>query len=162
MLRQVTFYRREAGVGNDMLHPAGIFHSCFFIDAQMHQNPGNHLMPLINLLRDLPALFRQSDLAALIHNDAPAGLQFSQSDADRSLGQLHLLRYIHGADAVLLTYWGSTMNELPAEGTSWSTNLPAGLLACFGACDAKGSSPVRMPEPEEWNKTQAENETEKP
>ena len=22
------------------------------------------------------------------------------------------------ADAVLLTYWGSTMNELPAEGTS--------------------------------------------
>ena len=67
-----------------------------------------------------------------------------------------------GADAVLLTYWGSTMTELPAEGTSWSANLPAGLLACFGACGAKGSSPVRMPEPEEWNKTQAENETEKP
>ena len=66
------------------------------------------------------------------------------------------------ADAVLLTYWGSTMNELPAEGTSWSANLPAGLLACFGACDAKGSSPVRIPEPEEWNTTQAENETEKP
>jgi hypothetical protein len=35
------------------------------------------------------------------------------------------------ADAVLLTYWGSAMREMPAEGSSWSANLPAGLLACF-------------------------------
>ena len=49
------------------------------------------------------------------------------------------------ADAVLLTYWGSTMRELPAEGASWSPNLPAGLLACFGACPAEGTSPVVLP-----------------
>lgn len=49
------------------------------------------------------------------------------------------------ADAVLLTYWGSAMRELPAEGASWSANLPAGLLACFGACGAEGTSPVDLP-----------------
>lgn len=49
------------------------------------------------------------------------------------------------ADAVLLTWWGSTMRELPAEGASWSANLPAGLLACFGACSAEGVAPVELP-----------------
>ena len=49
------------------------------------------------------------------------------------------------ADAVLLTYWGSAMRELPAESASWSANLPAGLLACFGACPAEGTSPVELP-----------------
>ena len=49
------------------------------------------------------------------------------------------------ADAVLLTWWGSGMRALPAEGASWSANLPAGLLACFGACPAEGASPVQIP-----------------
>lgn len=49
------------------------------------------------------------------------------------------------ADAILLTWWGSTMRELPAEGAGWSANLPAGLLACFGACPAEGTSPVELP-----------------
>ena len=49
------------------------------------------------------------------------------------------------ADAILLAYWGSTMRELPAEGSSWSANLPAGLLACFGLCEAKGVLPVNIP-----------------
>jgi len=49
------------------------------------------------------------------------------------------------ADAILLTYWGSVMRELPAEGSSWSANLPAGLLACFGAGDADGRLPVNIP-----------------
>ena len=49
------------------------------------------------------------------------------------------------ADAILLTYWGSTMRELPAEGSSWSANLPAGLLACFGLGEAKGVLPVNIP-----------------
>ena len=37
------------------------------------------------------------------------------------------------------------MRELPAEGSSWSANLPAGLLACFGQCEAKGVLPVNIP-----------------
>ena len=49
------------------------------------------------------------------------------------------------ADAILLTYWGSAMRELPAEGTAWSPNLPAGLLACFGAGEAGGTLPVQIP-----------------
>ena len=49
------------------------------------------------------------------------------------------------ADAILLTYWGSAMRELPAEGAGWSANLPAGLLACFGQCPAEGVAPVRIP-----------------
>ena len=49
------------------------------------------------------------------------------------------------ADAILLTYWGSTMQGLPAEGRSWSPNLPAGLLACFGLCETKGTLPVNIP-----------------
>lgn len=49
------------------------------------------------------------------------------------------------ADAILLTYWGSTMRELPAEGSSWSANLPAGLLACFGAAESNGRLPVNIP-----------------
>jgi len=49
------------------------------------------------------------------------------------------------ADAVLLTYWGSAMRELPAEGSSWSANLPAGLLACFGAGEPGGRLPVDIP-----------------
>ncbi len=49
------------------------------------------------------------------------------------------------ADAILLTYWGSTMRELPAEGSSWSANLPAGLLACFGAAESNGRLPVIIP-----------------
>ena len=49
------------------------------------------------------------------------------------------------ADAILLTYWGSVMRELPAEGSVWAANLPAGLLACFGAGDAGGRLPVNIP-----------------
>ena len=49
------------------------------------------------------------------------------------------------ADAILLTYWGSAMRELPAEGSSWSANLPAGLLSCFGLGEAKGVLPVNIP-----------------
>jgi beta-N-acetylhexosaminidase len=49
------------------------------------------------------------------------------------------------ADAVLLTYWGSAMRELLAEGSSWSANLPAGLLACFGAGEPGGRLPVDIP-----------------
>ena len=49
------------------------------------------------------------------------------------------------ADAILLTYWGSAMPELPQEGSSWSANLPAGLLACFGVCKAEGKLPVEIP-----------------
>ena len=53
------------------------------------------------------------------------------------------------ADAVLLTYWGSAMQKLTAENASWSPNLPAGLLACFGACAAEGTSPVKLPAPDD-------------
>ena len=53
------------------------------------------------------------------------------------------------ADAVLLTYWGSAMRELPAEGASWSANLPAGLLACFGVCPAAGVPPVKLSAPDD-------------
>ena len=49
------------------------------------------------------------------------------------------------ADAILLTYWGSLMRELPAEGASWSPNLPAGLLACFGETETGGTLPVNIP-----------------
>ena len=48
------------------------------------------------------------------------------------------------ADAVLLTYWGSAMRTLPAEGSTWSANLPAGLLACFGQGSADGKLPVNI------------------
>ena len=49
------------------------------------------------------------------------------------------------ADAVLLTWWGSAMRALPVGGAGWSANLPAGLLACFGACPAEGVTPVHIP-----------------
>lgn len=49
------------------------------------------------------------------------------------------------ADAILLTYWGSAMPQLPGEGSSWSANLPAGLLSCFGLGEVKGTLPVRIP-----------------
>ena len=49
------------------------------------------------------------------------------------------------ADAILLTYWGSSMQEIPAEGSGWSANLPAGLLACFGEAEACGVLPVDIP-----------------
>ena len=50
------------------------------------------------------------------------------------------------ADAILLTYWGSAMRELPAEGSlPWSANLPAGLLSCFGLGESKGVLPVNIP-----------------
>ena len=49
------------------------------------------------------------------------------------------------ADAILLTYWGSAMPQLPGEGSSWSANLPAGLLSCFGLGETKGTLPVHIP-----------------
>ncbi len=49
------------------------------------------------------------------------------------------------ADAILLTYWSSVMRELPGEGTVWSANLPAGLLACFGVGETGGRLPVSIP-----------------
>ena len=59
-----------------------------------------------------------------------------------------------GADAILLTYWGSVMRELPAEGSSWSANLPAGLLACFGLYETNGKLPVNIPALDEtWQPT---------
>ena len=49
------------------------------------------------------------------------------------------------ADAILLTYWGSSMRELPEEGAAWSANLPAGLLACFATEKPGGILPVSIP-----------------
>ena len=49
------------------------------------------------------------------------------------------------ADAILLAYWGSVLRGLPAEGASWSANLPAALLACFGLGDPAGRLPVSIP-----------------
>ena len=50
------------------------------------------------------------------------------------------------ADAILLTYWGSAMAELPTEGSAtWSPNLPAGLMACFGLYSTEGTLPVSLP-----------------
>ena len=57
------------------------------------------------------------------------------------------------ADAVLLTYWGSAMRTLPAEGSTWSANLPAGLLACFGQGSADGRLPVNIPTLDEQYRT---------
>ncbi len=49
------------------------------------------------------------------------------------------------ADAILLAWFGSVMKELPAEGASWSSALPAGLLACFGLGKTNGALPVGIP-----------------
>ena len=49
------------------------------------------------------------------------------------------------ADAILLTYWSSPMAGLPADGSTWSANLPEGLLACFGLAEAPGRLPVSIP-----------------
>ena len=49
------------------------------------------------------------------------------------------------ADAILLAYWGSAMRELPAEGGSWSANLPAALCAAFGEGKPGGILPVNIP-----------------
>ena len=57
------------------------------------------------------------------------------------------------ADAILLTYWGSLMRELPAEGAGWSPNLPAGLLACFGEAETDGTLPVNIPALDEQYQT---------
>lgn len=57
------------------------------------------------------------------------------------------------ADAVLLTYWGSPMRTLPAEGSTWSANLSAGLLACFGQGSADGRLPVSIPTLDEQYRT---------
>lgn len=53
------------------------------------------------------------------------------------------------ADAILLTYWGSMMRELPAESSTWSANLPEGLLSCFGLYNTEGILPVDIPELDE-------------
>ena len=53
------------------------------------------------------------------------------------------------ADAILLAYWGGVMRDLPADGTTRSTNLPAELLACFGVGDTRGKLPVNIPELDE-------------
>ncbi len=53
------------------------------------------------------------------------------------------------ADAILLTYWGSMMRQLPAESGTWSANLPEGLLACFGLYETDGRLPVNIPELDE-------------
>jgi O-methyltransferase involved in polyketide biosynthesis len=69
---------------------------------------------------------------------------YFETEAVKALFRTMAVRF-PGADAVLLTYWGSTMTELPAEGTSWSANLPAGLLACFGEAETGGTLPVNIP-----------------
>ena len=57
------------------------------------------------------------------------------------------------ADAVLLTWWGSAMPTLPLEGSTWSSNLPEGLLACFGQVSADGRLPVNIPTLDEQYRT---------
>jgi beta-N-acetylhexosaminidase len=57
------------------------------------------------------------------------------------------------ADAVLLTWWGSAMPTLPAEGSVWSANLPEGLLACFGQGSADGRLPLNIPALDEQYRT---------
>lgn len=109
----------------------------------------------------------EADHVILVHRvyswaclDPATGDGFSSGTFDSIIGALHengktvivvscQLPYdaarFPDADAILLTYWGSVMRQLPAEGSRWSANLPAGLLACFGQCSAEGTLPVQIP-----------------
>lgn len=49
------------------------------------------------------------------------------------------------ADAILLSYWGSAMRQIPAEDTTWSANLPVALCAAFGEGEPGGTLPVNIP-----------------
>lgn len=60
------------------------------------------------------------------------------------------------ADAVLLSYWGSAMRQIPAEDTTWSANLPVALCAAFGEGEPGGTLPVNIPALDE-NYRPAEN-----
>ena len=44
---------------------------------------------------------------------------------------------------------GGVMRDLPADGSTRSTNLPAELLACFGVGDTHGKLPVNIPDLDE-------------
>ena len=52
------------------------------------------------------------------------------------------------ADAILLIYWASDMWDTPpvtGPGSNYSSNLPVGLLACFGEGKPQGTLPVDIP-----------------
>jgi beta-N-acetylhexosaminidase len=118
---------------------------------------------------------RSADHVILVHRvyaaaclDPETGDGFSSGTFDRLIDAVHekgkavivvscQLPYdaarFPAADAVLLTWWGSAMPTLPAEGSVWSANLPEGLLACFGQGSADGRLPLNIPALDEQYRT---------
>ena len=113
----------------------------------------------------------EADHLVLVHRmntaadiDAAIGSGFSAAVFDRIISERHaaggqaVLISCHlpydavrfpDADAILLTYGASLMEEVPPEtgrGSACMPNLPAGLLACFGKGEIKGQLPVKLPE----------------
>ena len=112
----------------------------------------------------------RADHVILVHRvyaaaclDPETGDGFSSGTFDRLIDAVHekgktvivvscQLPY-DAADAGLLTWWGSAMPTLPLEGSTWSSNLPEGLLACFGQGSADGRLPVNIPTLDEQYRT---------
>ena len=54
-------------------------------------------------------------------------------------------RYADKADAILIAYASTPMNELPADGATYSPNIPAALAAVMGEYVPEGTLPIAIP-----------------
>ena len=70
-----------------MLDLAGIFHSGFFVHAQVDQPVRQHNMTLIHLISNILTSLGQSDVALVIHVDIAIFTQVLHGNADTRFGK---------------------------------------------------------------------------
>ena len=88
----------ERLVADVVLYAAGILRGDIGAHAEGDQQLGEHLVALIDLLRDAASLLREGDASACVDDEAVLVLETPEGTADGSLRDVHLGGNVHRVD----------------------------------------------------------------
>lgn len=97
-LLNMLFDRRKTFRTDDMLDAAGVVVGDILRDAEIFQDLGDHLMPLIDHLRDRFSLIGKINVSGVGYSDLILFPQILHGDADAGLLKIQLIGDVHGAD----------------------------------------------------------------
>ena len=83
---------------DDVLDAAGVVVGDVLRDAEIFQNLGDHLMPLVDHLRDRSPLIGKINVSGVSHSDLIPFPQMLHGDADAGLLEIQFIGDVHGAD----------------------------------------------------------------
>ena len=93
----VFFNGRKTFGAQHMFDSACVRKGCFPVNPKLHQPIGKNRVAFVNLLRDFPSGFGQSNMPVFINLNVPGSSQIFHGYADAWLGKAHFIGNINGA-----------------------------------------------------------------